>query len=167
MTPSIWKEQYESEKIRLLEALGRIPDGGIVESIQHIGATSVPGMSGSQCVDIGVATWPFPLEAGSKSRLEALGYQSVEGFPEGQPQQRFRKESGAFQLFLLEAGLKDWYDFLLVGDYLRHNHRARDEVSKKKKTAAVDKSALFAELLPDAHQWWIEHYGFAPLEAVT
>jgi len=167
MTSSTWNEQYESEKSRLLAALGRIPDGGIVESIQHIGATSVPGMSGSPCVDIGVAIWPFPLETDAKSRLEALGYQSMAGFPEGQPQQRFRKESGAFELFLLESGVKDWYDFLLVGNYLRHNHRARDEVSKKKKTAAVDKSALFAELLPDAHQWWIEHYGFAPLEAVT
>ena len=167
MISHTWEEQYESEKTRLLEALGRIPDGGVVESIQHIGATSVPGMSGSPCVDIGVAIWPFPLEAGAKSRLEALGYQSVDGFPEGQPQQCFRKESGAFQVFLLEAGVKDWYDFLLVGDYLRHNEAAREEFSARKSQATADKSALFAELLPNAHRWWIEYYGFAPLEVVT
>jgi hypothetical protein len=55
----------------------------------------------------------------------------------------------------------------LLGDYLRHNDKVRDEISAQKSNAALDKSVLFAGLLPDAHQWWIEHYGFAPLEAAT
>ena len=166
MTPPTWNEQYESERTRLLEELGKATDGGIVESLQHIGATSVPGMQGSPCVDIGLAVWPFPLEAGSRSRLEALGYQIVDGFATESPQQRFRHESGLWQLFILEPGVEHWYDFLLVGDYLRHNDRARAEFSTKKSKAAMDKSALFAELLPAAHQWWIKHYGFAALETV-
>lgn len=164
MTSPNWKEQYESERDRLLEALGRATDGGIIESIQHIGATSIPGMQGASCVDIGLAVWPFPLEAGPKSRLEALGYQIVEGVKE-RVQQRFRHTSGSFQLFIFEPGVSDWYDFLLVSDYLRHNDQVRDEVSGQKLDAALDKSVLFARLLPDAHQWWIDHYGFAPLEA--
>jgi GrpB-like predicted nucleotidyltransferase (UPF0157 family) len=166
MSPN-WKEQYESEKIRLLDAFGKVTDGGIIESIQHIGATSVPGMQGFPCVDVGLAVWPFPLEAGPKSKLEALGYQAVDGFTESLRQQRFRHESGLFQLFVLEPGIGDWYDFLLVGDYLRHNDKACDEISAKKSNAALEKSVLFAELLPDAHRWWIDHYSFAPLEAVT
>jgi len=118
-----WKQQYESECTRLLEALGKVTDGGIVESIQHIGATSMPGMQGSSCVDIGLAVWPFPLETGPRSRLEALGYQSVDGFTEG-PQQRFMHEASSFQLFILELGGGDWYDFVLIGDYLRHKDKA-------------------------------------------
>ena len=92
MASTNWKEQYESERDRILEALGRVTDSGVIESIQHIGATSVPGMQGSPCVDVGLAAWPFPLEAGSKSRLEALGYQIVDGFTESLRQQRFRHE---------------------------------------------------------------------------
>lgn len=165
MTSPTWKEQYESEKTRLLEALGRVTDGGIIDSVEHIGATSVPGMKGSTCVDIGLAAWPFPLEAGPQSRLEALGYRLVEGAA-GSPGQRFRHASGSFQLFVFEHGVGDWYDFLLLGDYLRHNDKVRDEISAQKSNAAPDKSILFAGLLPDAHQWWIEYYGFTPLETV-
>ena len=167
MTSSTWKERYESEKIRLLGALRRVTDGGIVEAIQHIGSTSVPGMAGAPCVDIGLAVWPFPLEAGPKSRLEALGYQIVDGFTENPPQQCFRHESGSFQLFILEPGVGDWYDFVLVGDYLRHNAAAREGVSVKKTNETVDKSVLFTELLPGAHTWWITHYGFSHLEAIA
>lgn len=166
MSADTWKQPYESERARILEAFGRVTDGGIVESIRHIGSTSVPGMQGSACVDVGMAVWPFPLEADPRSRLESLGYQIVDGFAEG-PQPRFRHESGSFQLFIMESGVGDWYDFLLIGDYLRHNEKVRDEVSAKKKEAAQEPSILFDELLPDARQWWIEHYGFSPLEAVA
>jgi hypothetical protein len=31
----------------------------------------------------------------------------------------------------------------------------------------VDKSALFASVLPDAHTWWIKQYGFSPVEDVA
>ena len=165
MTLPNWTEQFESEETRLLEVLGRVTDGGIIEAIHHIGATSVPGMAGSPCVDIGLAVWPFPLEASPKFKLEALGYQIEDGFT-GKGQ-RIRHASDSFQLFVFEPGLPDWYDFLLLSDYLRHNDQARDEVSAQKSDAALDKTALFAGLLPHAHQWWIEHYGFTPLEAVA
>jgi GrpB-like predicted nucleotidyltransferase (UPF0157 family) len=166
MTSLNWKEQYESERDRLLEALLRVTDGGLVDSVEHAGATSVPGMQGSACIDIGLSVWPFPLEAGSQSRLEALGYRLVEGAA-GSPGQRFRHASGSFQLYIFEHGVGDWYDFLLLGDYLRHNDKARDEISAQKSNTVLDKSGLFAALLLDAHQWWIEHYGFTPLETVT
>ena len=35
-----WPEQYEAERKRLLAALGALTEGGIVEGIQHIGATT-------------------------------------------------------------------------------------------------------------------------------
>ena len=41
-----WKEQYAREHERLIAALGEITDGGIVERMEHVGATSVPGLPG-------------------------------------------------------------------------------------------------------------------------
>ena len=161
-----WEQQFKAERGRLIEALGKVTDGGIIESIQHIGATSVPGLSGSSCIDIGLAVWPFPFEEGPRSKLESIGYQLVDGVPDSS-QQRFRHESGAFQLFVFESGISDWFDFVLIGDYLRHNDRACAKVSAKKADAALDKSILFAELLPAARMWWIEHYDFSSLETIA
>jgi GrpB-like predicted nucleotidyltransferase (UPF0157 family) len=164
--PQPWKGKYESERNRLMNVLGNVVDGGIVEAIQHIGATSVPTMYGSPCVDIGLAVWPFPLEPGPKSKVEALGYQMVSGYEEG-PEQRFRHTSDLFQLFFVEPGSKRWSDLILIRDYLRDACAAREEVSLKKKNAVVDKLQLFKSLLPAAHRWWIAHYQFSPVEAVA
>ena len=76
-----------------------------------ISATSVPGLYGSACVDIGLAVWPFPLETGPKSRLEALGYQPVSGYEEG-PEQRFLHTSGGFNSILFSRVHRNgttWY----------------------------------------------------------
>ncbi len=166
MDPAHWQQNYETESNRLVEALGKITETGVVEAIQHIGATSVPGLSGSSCVDIGVAVWPFPLEAGPRSKLEALGYQIVEGFTTS-PQQRFRHESGSFRLFLVEPGTEGWFNPVLIRDYLRHNDTASEEVSIRKADSTLEKAALFAGLLQDAQTWWIKHYGFSQLEEVA
>jgi GrpB-like predicted nucleotidyltransferase (UPF0157 family) len=160
-----WKEQYESERDRLLHALGKVVEGGIVESIRHVGATSVPELYGSPCIDIGLAAWPFPLEADPKSRLEALGYQMVSGYEES-PEQHFWHESDSFQLYFMEPGSERWSDLVLTRDYLCHDRAAREEVSLQKKNA-VDKSQLFTGLLPAAHQWWLDYYQFSPVEAVV
>jgi GrpB-like predicted nucleotidyltransferase (UPF0157 family) len=161
-----WMQRYETEKSRLINALGRVTTGGIMEAIEHIGTTSVPGLRGSSCVDIGMAVWPFPLGEGPKSRLEALGYQITEGYTES-PQQRFRHESGAFQLFIVEPGTDEWTNLVLVSDYLHHDEQACKEVSRRKAAASVDKPVLFSGLLPDAKQWWIGYYGFSPVESVA
>jgi GrpB-like predicted nucleotidyltransferase (UPF0157 family) len=157
---------YNSERDRLTDAIGNVVDGGIVEAIQHIGATSVPGLYGSPCIDIGLAVWPFPLEAGPESRLNALGYKPVSGYEEG-PEQRFRHESGSFQLHLVEPGSERWFHFVLVRDYLRRDRAACEEFSLKKKESGEEKSRLFEEILPSAHQWWMKEYQFTPVETVA
>lgn len=161
-----WKEQFESERDRLINALGKVVEGGIVEAIQHVGATSVPELYGSSCVDIGLAVWPFPLEAGPRSRLKVLGYQMVAGYEES-PEQRFRHESDSFQLYVMEPGSERWSNLVLTRDYLRHDRAAGEEISIQKKHAGLDKSQLFTRLLPPVHQWWIDYYQFSPVEAVA
>jgi len=160
------REQYQVERERLIHALGWVVEGGIVDSIQQVGATSVPDLYGSPCVDIGLAVWPFPLEQAPRSRLESSGYQIVSGYEEA-PEQRFLHESNTFQLIFVEHGSQRWYDLILTRDYLCHDRAAREEVSRQKKDALLEKSLLFKNLLPDAHQWWTDHYQFSPVEAVA
>jgi hypothetical protein len=117
-------------------------------------------------VDIGLAVWPFPLEAGPRSGLEGLGYQVMAGYGEG-TEQCFRHHSGSFQLYLMEPGSERWPDLLLLRDYLRHDRAACEDVSLKKQHSPPDKSRLFESLLPPARQWWIGYHQFAPVEAVA
>jgi GrpB-like predicted nucleotidyltransferase (UPF0157 family) len=73
-----WEQLYKAERARLLDALGQVTDGGIIESIQHIGATSIPGLHGSACIDIVRRSRHLPTTPGFRSyyldrhRLAAL-----------------------------------------------------------------------------------------------
>jgi len=161
-----WEAQYQSERDRLIQALRLVVEGGILEAIQHVGATSVPDLDAFPCIDIALAVWPFPLEEGPRSRLELSGYQVVSGYEE-EPEQRFLHESNSFQLIFVEPGSERWSDLILMRDYLCHDRLRREEVSRQKKNALLEKSQHFKNLLPAAHQWWIDHYGFSPVEAVA
>jgi hypothetical protein len=123
-------------------------------------------MYGSSCVDIGLAVWPFPLERGPRSKLEALGYRILNGW-EDTSEQRFRHETESFQLYLVEPGDPKWTQMVLVREYLRHTQPAREKISAQKQDRDFDTSELFAQVLPAAQKWWIEYYGFAPVEAVA
>ena len=161
-----WKEQFETERVRLLEALSNVTEGGVIEAIQHVGATSVPDLHGSSCIDIGLAVWPFPLQADSLSKLQALGYHPMPGY-EMEPEQRFLHESNSYQLFLTEPGSTQWSDRVLIRDYLRHDRAAREELSLRKQDPVGDSARYFESLLPSAHQWWVSHNKFSPVEAVV
>jgi GrpB-like predicted nucleotidyltransferase (UPF0157 family) len=170
---TMWQRQFEAERLRILEALGELTAGGIVEGLQPIGATSVPGMLAAPCVDIGLAVWPFPLEARQQTKLEALGYLPVTGY-EGAPEQRFRHAAGDSQLFLAEPGSDEWTNYLLMRDYLRSAESARQTFSRFKQSHRAGtpeyqqvKGRLFSETIAAAQAWWISTQGFAPVEAVA
>lgn len=172
-----WQTQYEHERTRLLAALGEITAGGIVESLQHIGATSVPALPAQPCLDIGLAVWPFLLEPPRRTALEALGYKLIVGY-EAAPEQRFRHTSGDFQLYVVDAGSERWTEYLLLRDYWRHADEARQAVSQQKQAWAAKSAAepaayqaakaeLFSQTLIAACQWWVNYHGFAPVYAVA
>jgi GrpB-like predicted nucleotidyltransferase (UPF0157 family) len=168
-----WQMQFAPERLRLLDALGELTAGGIIEGIQPIGATSVPGMLAKPCVDIGLAVWPFPLEARHHATLNFLGYTLVAGY-EDAPEQRFRHATGDLQLFLAEPGSDEWTNYLLIRDYLRNTEGARQTFSQFKQSYRAGapeyeqvKARLFSEMLVAARAWWISTQGFAPVEAVA
>jgi GrpB-like predicted nucleotidyltransferase (UPF0157 family) len=172
-----FQEQFAEERARLLDALGAITDGGAIEMLQHIGATSVPGLPARSCVDIGLAVCPFPLEPHLQGALEALGYTLFRSDAEV-PEYRYRHTTGAFQLFVVEAGSERWTDFILVRDYLRHDAEARQRQNVLRRRwiegAGIpeahieeEKSRLWAALLAEARSWWVTHHGFGPIESVV
>jgi GrpB-like predicted nucleotidyltransferase (UPF0157 family) len=170
-----WHNQFVRERERLVGALSEITGGGIVEQIEHIGATSVAGLLGQPCVDLAVSVWPFPLEVRARQALTSLGYEHDQD-DVSTAVQRFRHTSETFRLYIVEAGSAPWTDYLVVREYLRHDAAARQALSARKQ--GWDSSAEAAEyhaakrqwldqLVGQAHQWWIEHVGFTPLQAVA
>jgi GrpB-like predicted nucleotidyltransferase (UPF0157 family) len=170
-----WEAQFDWERERVFAALGELSDGGIVEQLEHVGATSVPGLLGRPCVDIALAVWPFPLEEPALQALASLDYE-LDPHYSGAPEQRFRHASTTFQLYVLEAGSPLWTDFVLVRDYLCGDGAARQAFSALKQgwsgsTEAGGyyeaKSAWLDQCLGNARRSWIEREGFAPLRRVT
>ena len=170
---ALWHEQFVQELARLRAVLGELTAGGVVEQAQHIGATSVPGLSAIPCIDIGLAVWPFPLAIHQREVLQELGYELIAG-EEKAVEQRFKHASGAFQLFVTEAGHDGWTNYMLLRDYLRDNEGARRILSAQKQARAQDalayaqwKAHALPGLVETAHTWWINRQSFEPVELVT
>lgn len=170
-----WGDQFARERGRIVGALGAITDGGIVEQLEHVGATSVPGLHGRPCVDVALAVWPFPLEETTRHALTALGYELDPDFA-GAPEQRFQHASAAFRLYVVEAGSPLWSDFVVVREHLRHNVAARQALSaRKQEWHGGAESAEYREakrrwleqLVGDARRTWVEREGFAPIHQVA
>ena len=170
-----WEEQFGRERERVIRALGEITDGGLVEHVEHIGATSVPGLLGQQYIDMALAVWPFPLDEPARHALASLGY---ERDPDGagDPEQRFRHVSAPFRLYVVEAGSPSWTDYVLIREHLRHDEAARQALSARKQgwDSGTELSGYreakrqwLDQLLGDAHQSWIERERFAPLHRVA
>lgn len=71
-----WAVQFAEEQARLLGALRHVTDGGVVEQIAHVGATSMPGLALVEPgIALAAAVWPFPLDEGALQKLTELGYQ--------------------------------------------------------------------------------------------
>lgn len=165
-----WTRLFSQERTRLLAALGNLTAGGIVEHIAHIGATSVAGLPATPCLDIGLAVWPFPLQANHQAAIEALGYALLSGY-ESKPEQRFcHATEPPVQLFIVDAGSTRWTNYLLRRDYLRHDQAGCEQYAQEKEAASNEvskKAALFSRWLAPASQWWVRHHGFAPVEQVV
>jgi GrpB-like predicted nucleotidyltransferase (UPF0157 family) len=163
-----WHTLFLHERERLLAALPHVTDGGVVERLQHIGATAVPGMPAVPCVDIGLSVSPFPLASPQVDLLAGLNYTLVSN-DEDASTQRFRHRTQPIQLWATEAGSEAALVWELTRSFLQADavacrHFAAEKLQlARRANYAGHKPAFFGALLMQARQWWVDHHGFGPL----
>jgi 16S rRNA processing protein RimM len=130
-----WPSRYETEAARLREALG-----DVAVRIEHVGSTSVPGLSAKPVIDIQLSVASFEPAARYAAPLRGLGY---EQFPDpGTPDHRifvFPKGGDPRQinLHVCEAGSEWERRHPAFRDRLRSDPAARDEYAALKRELAL------------------------------
>lgn len=143
------------------------------QKIEHIGATSVPGLAAEPWLDIMISVWPFPLPPESLAALEELGYtRHLKHDAEGE--QVFTRGTEV-HLHAVEAGGERGTEHLLLRDYLRANTQAMLDYDKAKRNLATvhaaqrdryqkEKAPILARLMEEAGRWYRQEVRFAPLQ---
>ena len=132
-----WPEMYAQEKARILDAIGEY-----LIDIQHVGSTSIPGLSAKPIIDIMAVIRNVSLVEQCIKPLEALDY--FYGGELGIPGRHyFRKPidisqaKRAFHLHMVEKGHEQWAMHQLFREYLLlHPESLREYDALKRELAA-------------------------------
>ncbi len=126
-----WQSLFEEEK-KCLQAVV----GNYVLDIQHVGSTSIPGMSAKPIIDIAIAVNNFEEATICIAPIEQLGYvyRGENGIPR---RHYFRKgDPRTHHLHMCEVTSREWANQILFRDYLsQHPEKAEEYKSLKKKLA--------------------------------
>lgn len=115
-----WPELFEAERQRLATAVGVF-----VETIEHIGSTSVPGLAAKPVIDITIGV--KDLAAADENVVQAivdLGYEYVPDFEDVMPTRRYFRRSNAegmrtHQIHLWQVDDPEYERHIVFRDYLR------------------------------------------------
>jgi len=112
----LWPVLFNREATRIREAIG--PH---IRDIQHIGSTSVPGLSAKPILDIAIAVDTFEASVVCVSPLEELGYRHLG--ENGIPRRRYFEKGTpeTHHLHMFEINSDDWRRHLYFRDLLRVN----------------------------------------------
>jgi GrpB-like predicted nucleotidyltransferase (UPF0157 family) len=148
-----WAGKYDREAKRLRNAVG-----SMVEDIQHIGSTAIPGMAAKPIIDIALAVPDVSVVASLVKPLEGLGYEDrglllgIEGhyfFRRGDPREFF--------LHVFEHRSEFWARRIVFRDYLiAHGDVAGEYRALKKRLAARyvdDRTSYTAEKKAFVEKW--------------
>ena len=129
-----WVKCFEEEKARLQRALGEH-----ALQIEHIGSTSIPGMSAKPIIDIMVAVVSLAQGKELVPRLEAIGY-IYKPFDTVPVRVYFSKENPpehrTHHLNLVEPGSDFWANQLAFPEYLqKHDEMAAEYIRLKQRLA--------------------------------
>ncbi len=142
-----WKCAYEKIKAELEAAIG-----DLIIGIEHVGSTSVEGMSAKPCIDIDVIIKDYSVFDTVVKRLEAIGY-THEGDLGIKDREAFKYSSKPHlqkhHLYVCPQQSEELYRHITFRDFLRNNPDAANKYSKTKETAA--------QLFPDDIDKYIEY----------
>ncbi|MDQ3713584.1 MAG: GrpB family protein [Acidobacteriota bacterium] len=126
-----WRQLFAEEATRIRAAIGEV-----VASIEHIGSTSIGGISAKPIIDVAVGVGKAADGERCVRPLENIGYEyrgehGIAGrfyFVKGEPR--------SHHLHLVGVGSDFWRSHLLFRDYLRENQTIAEEYENLKKELA-------------------------------
>jgi len=128
---SEWPKLFEEEEKLLRGLIGKC-----VIDIQHIGSTSIPGMTAKPILDIGIAIARFQEGKRCVKPIESLGYEyrgenGIPGrhyFAKGDPR--------THHLHMLELDSEEWRKHITFRNFLRENKEMAREYARLKRDLA-------------------------------
>lgn len=157
-----WAEAFDAAKAEILKAISAV-------TVEHMGSTSVAGISAKPTIDVLVTYAPGSDLDGLIDRLEEAGFEHRPGsFAEETPPHLFFRRVGpdlkrSHHLHVLEEGTARAFEYLLFRDYLRAHTEARSAYETEKmrliraeKTRGeytAEKEGIVHRLLADARRW--------------
>ena len=130
-----WNDHFKKEADLLISILGEK-----VLRIEHIGSTSIPGMSAKAIIDIMVGLENFVEADTLVASITHLGYVYIPEYEDVMPDRRYfekmRDAQVSFHIHMVEKGREFWKRHLLFRDYLRENRDVADEYGLLKKKLA-------------------------------
>jgi GrpB-like predicted nucleotidyltransferase (UPF0157 family) len=137
-----WAELFESER----QVLAGIFGGGAV-AIEHVGSTSVPGLSAKPIVDVLIGLRQLALTDAQIEAMGGLGYEYLgdHGLP---GRLFFKKEPRTHHVHVVEHGGPHWERQLVFRDALRSDpeERRRYDAFKRRLAAEGHPRDVYTEL---------------------
>ncbi len=134
-----WKSDFENIKMEIESAIG-----DLIISIEHVGSTSVEGLSAKPCIDIDVVIKDYSVFDNVVSRLKTIGY-IHKGNLGIKDREAFKYSDKphlqTHHLYVCPQKSEELYRHITFRDFLRNNPDA------VKKYGAVKEKA--AQLFPD------------------
>ena len=142
-----WKSAFEDIKIEIESALG-----DLIIGIEHVGSTSVEGLSAKPCIDVDIIIKDYTVFDAVVSRLAAIGY-IHEGDLGIKDREAFKYTDKphlmTHHLYVCPQNSEELRRHITFRDFLRSNAEAARKYSSVKETAA--------ELFPNDIDKYIEY----------
>ena len=134
-----WKSDFEAIKAEIEAAIG-----GLIIGVEHVGSTSVAGMSAKPCIDIDVVIEDYSVFDNVVKGLSAIGY-IHEGDLGIKEREAFKYADKPHlrqhHLYVCPKNSEELHRHITFRDYLRSTPEALEKYSRVKEKAA--------ELFPD------------------
>ena len=142
-----WKNGFEKIKQEIVNAIG-----GLIVDIEHVGSTSVEGLSAKPIIDIDVVISDYSVFDSIVSKLSAIGY-THEGDLGIKDREVFKYSDKPHllkhHLYVCPQNSKELLRHITFRDYLRNNPEAVKKYSEVKENGA--------KLFPDNMDKYIEY----------
>ena len=142
-----WKNAFEEIKTEIEAEIG-----ALIIGIEHVGSTSVEGMSAKPCIDIDVIIKDYSVFGEVVRKLGAIGY-IHEGDLGIKDREAFKYANKphlmTHHLYVCPRDSEELHRHIAFRDFLRKNPEAVKKYSRVKETAA--------QLFPDSIDQYIEY----------